>query len=96
MANTLPIQNGEFATGNSDLSIQLFVERVKQVPGVVSVTRYRDAGISEERVTVVVSNLFSTITHEVIRAQESVYDAIPGVRFSLDIKDSATVKKNEL
>src|SRR3954452_15244376 len=96
VANTFPVQQSEFAMTDSEMSLRLFVDRVLQIPGVVSVKRHRAGRLPEEGVTVVVTDLFSTITKEVIHVQESVYDAMPGVRFNLEIKDASTVKPNDV
>jgi hypothetical protein len=96
MANTIPVQQQEFTTTQSEQSLRLFEQRAEQIPGVVSIKRHLVGRSAEEGVTVVVANLFNTITEEVIRAQESVYDTIPGVRFCLEIKDASTVVQSDL
>jgi hypothetical protein len=95
MANTIPVQQEESVGTVPELSLQLFVDRVQHIPGVVSIKRHLVGRPAKEGVTVVVENLFSTITEEVILAQERVYDAAPSVRFILEIKDASTIQPRE-
>lgn len=83
------------ALTQAEQALQFFTSQVEQLPGVIRTRRYHVARSNEEGVMVVVANLFSPITHEVIRVQELVYDAMPGIRFSLDIKDAITTENRD-
>ena len=84
----------EANVSRTEQALRLFASRVEQIPGVVRTGRYCAGGL-EEGIMVVVADLFSSITHEVIRAQELVYDTFSGIRFSIDIKDASTVGHND-
>ena len=84
---------GESPTiAQTEQALQMFAHRVEQIPGVIQTRRFRAGRLNKEGVMVVVADLFSSVTHDVIQAQERVYDAMPGIRFSLDIKDVSTVE----
>ena len=83
------------ALTQAEQALQFFTNRVEQIPGVIRTRRYRIARSNEEGVMVIVASLFSPITHEVIRVQELVYDAMPGIRFPLDIKDASTTENKD-
>lgn len=90
MSSVLTV-NEETTLSENEQALRLFSSRVERIPGVVSACRYDTGGLNEEGVRVVVADLFSPITHEVIRAKEMVYDTFPNIRFSLDIRDVSTV-----
>jgi hypothetical protein len=84
-----------FAT-KLDHALRLFCSRVEQIPGVLETHRHPVGRLSEEGVTVVVDDLFSEVTHEVIHVQEMVYAGVPEIRFNLDIRDASTLEDRKL
>ena len=80
-----------FVVSQNERALTLFLHYAAKRPGVVRTSRHCAEGRGGEGVMVIVSNLSSTVTHEVLRAQERVYDAIPGIRFGLEITDVSTI-----
>ena len=94
MSSVLAVSE-EITLSETEQALRLFASRVERIPGVVSACRYDTEGLNEEGVRVVVADLFSSITHDVIRAKEMVYDTFPNIRFSVDIRDVSTMKHDK-
>ena len=71
---------------------QTFEREAMQIPGVVRVVRDHAGKSKEEQMCVIVADLFSNTTHDVIRLHERIDDAFPGLRFDVDIKDVNTTE----
>ena len=80
------------ALSETEQALRLFCDRVSRIPGVVDCYRHPVGRLGEEGVTVVVENLASEMTHDVVHAQESEYDDVPDVYFNLEIKDARTIR----
>ena len=91
MSSVLTVSE-ETTLSETEQALRLFSSRVERIPGVISACRCHIGEFNEAGVRVVVADLFSSITHDVIRAKEMVYDTFPNIRFSVDIRDVSTMK----